>query len=290
MRLKAGLFSALLGSLFGYLQIRTNVNGLLGINNLCLYLAIGCYTIAFLYFVSGLNKLSKKMGTNLGRGVSSAILGAIFNYLHSNTGVDSILAGISGVNNLCSYLSMAFYAIALLYFISALSKLSGKLSTNVRFGIFTAVLGSIFSYLHTQTSLGNLLGGMLGIYAIFSYLAMACYGLTLLCFASELNKYLKKLSINVRIGVSSTVLGLIIKYSQNQTALFSRLGANDLSTRLVSICFIIAGVCFALELFKVFRGTTKKTMGKARNTLDEAELSSEENGMSRIERKKSRTE
>ena len=272
------------------MQIRTNVNGMLGIYNLCLYVAIGCYAIALLSVASGLNKLSKKMGTSLGRGISSAILGAIFSYLHTNTNVDGMLAGISGVDNLCSYLSMAFYAIALLYFISALSKLSGKLSKNVRAGISSAALGTIFSYLHTQTSLDSLLGGMLGVYNIFSYLAMACYAITLLCILSELNKYLKKLSTNVKIGVSSAVLGIIIKYLQNQTAVVSMLGAYDLSTRLISICFTIAAVCFALELFKVFRGTAKKTIGKARNTLAEVDHSSEEPVMSRVNRKKSRTE
>ena len=115
-RFRSGVSGLILGTGFLYLHTQTATDQLItartGIANLTLYLAIGCYALAFLSFSANLNKLLKKQGTHIRNGVLGAVFGTFFLFLDTQTMAGALLANITGQNDLFLYAALVSYAIA----------------------------------------------------------------------------------------------------------------------------------------------------------------------------------
>ena len=161
-RFRSGVSGLILGTGFLYLHTQTATDQLItdrtGIANLTLYLAIGCYALAFLSFSANLNKLLKKQGTHIRNGVLGAVFGTFFLFLDTQTMADALLANITGQNDLFLYAALVSYAIAVFSILMEGNKRLKLTSGNSKRAILCAGLGALLRYIHLRTTLDDLLG------------------------------------------------------------------------------------------------------------------------------------
>ena len=161
-RFRSGVSGLILGTGFLYLHTQTATDQLItdrtGIANLTLYLAIGCYALAFLSFSANLNKLLKKQGTHIRNGVLGAVFGTFFLFLDTQTMAGTLLANITGQNDLFLYAALVSYAIAVFSILMEGNKRLKLTSGNSKRAILCAGLGSLLRYIHLRTTLDDLLG------------------------------------------------------------------------------------------------------------------------------------
>ena len=161
-RFRSGVSGLILGTGFLYLHTQTATDQLItdrtGIANLTLYLAIGCYALAFLSFSANLNKLLKKQGTHIRNGVLGAVFGTFFLFLDTQTMAGALLANITGQNDLFLYAALVSYAIAVFSILMEGNKRLKLTSGNSKRAILCAGLGALLRYIHLRTTLDDLLG------------------------------------------------------------------------------------------------------------------------------------
>ncbi|SFE25811.1 hypothetical protein [Trichococcus pasteurii] len=161
-RFRSGVSGLILGTGFLYLHTQTATDQLItartGISDLTLYLAIGCYALAFLSFSANLNKLLKKQGTHFRNGVLGALFGTLFLFLDTQTMAGDFLANITGLNNLLLYAALVSYAIAVFSMLMEGNKRLKLASGNAKRAILCAGLGALLRYIHLRTTLDDLLG------------------------------------------------------------------------------------------------------------------------------------
>ena len=202
-RFRSGVSGLILGTGFLYLHTQTATDQLItdrtGIANLTLYLAIGCYALAFLSFSANLNKLLKKQGTHIRNGVLGAVFGTFFLFLDTQTMAGDFLANITGVHNMLLYAALISYAIAVFSMLMEGNKRLKLASGNTKRAILCAGLGVLLRYIHLRTTLDDLLGvsGWIGALSFGLFIAAAVF-LALDLFKSG------KLKTKKRSAVKST--------------------------------------------------------------------------------------
>lgn len=202
-RFRSGVSGLILGTGFLYLHTQTATDQLItdrtGIANLTLYLAIGCYALAFLSFSANLNKLLKKQGTHIRNGVLGAVFGTFFLFLDTQTMAGDFLANITGVHNMLLYAALISYAIAVFSMLMEGNKRLKLASGNTKRAILCAGLGALLRYIHLRTTLDDLLGvsGWIGALSFGLFIAAAVF-LALDLFKSG------KLKTKKRSAVKST--------------------------------------------------------------------------------------
>ncbi len=180
-RFRSGLSGLLLGTGFLYLHTQTSSDQFIaaqtGIFGLTLYLAIGCYTLAFLSFSANLNKLLKKQGTHFRNGVLGALFGTLFLFLDTQTIAGDLLANITGVNSLLLYAALVSYAIAFFSMLMEGNKRLKLASGNTKRAILCAGLGGLLRFIHLRTTLDDLLGvsGWMGTLSLGLFTAAAVF-------------------------------------------------------------------------------------------------------------------
>ena len=202
-RFRSGVSGLIMGTSFLYLHTRTTTDQLIagrtGISDLTLYVAIGCYALAFLSFSANLNKLLKKQGTHFRNGVLGALFGTVFLFLDRQTMAGDFLANITGQNNLLQYASLASYGISVFSILMEGNKRLKVASGNTKRAILCAGLGALLRYIHLRTTLDDLLGvsGWMGALSFGLFIAAAVF-LALDLFKSG------KLKTKKRSAVKST--------------------------------------------------------------------------------------
>ena len=180
-RFRSGVSGLILGTGFLYLHTQTASDQLIaartGISDLTLYLAIGCYALAFLSFSANLNKLLKKQGTHFRNGVIGALFGTFFLFLDTQTMAGDVLANITGQNGLLLYAALASYAIAVFSILMEGNKRLKVTSGNTKRAILCAGLGALLRYIHLRTTLDDLLGvsGWMGALSFGLFIAAAVF-------------------------------------------------------------------------------------------------------------------
>jgi len=180
-RFRSGVSGLILGTGFLYLHTQTASDQLItartGISDLTLYLAIGCYALAFLSFSANLNKLLKKQGTHIRNGVLGALFGTLFLFLDTQTMAGALLANTTGQNGLLLYAALASYAIAVFSILMEGNKRLKVTSGNSKRAILCAGLGALFRYIHLRTTLDDLLGvsGWMGTLSYGLFIAAAVF-------------------------------------------------------------------------------------------------------------------
>ena len=180
-RFRSGLSGLLLGTGFLSLHTQTSSDQFIaartGISGLTLYLAIGCYTLAFLSFSANLNKFLKKQGTHFRNGVLGALYGTVFLFLDTKTIAGDLLMNITGVNSLLLYAALVSYAIAVFSMLMEGNKRLKLASGNTKRAILCAGLGGLLRFIHLRTTLDDLLGvsGWVGILSLGLFIASAVF-------------------------------------------------------------------------------------------------------------------
>ena len=180
-RFRSGVSGLIMGTSFLYLHTRTTTDQLIagrtGISDLTLYVAIGCYALAFLSFSANLNKLLKKQGTHFRNGVLGALFGTVFLFLDRQTMAGDFLANITGQNNLLQYASLASYGISVFSILMEGNKRLKVASGNTKRAILCAGLGALLRYIHLRTTLDDLLGvsGWMGALSFGLFIAAAVF-------------------------------------------------------------------------------------------------------------------
>lgn len=180
-RFRSGVSGLILGTGFLYLHTQTASDQLIaartGISDLTLYLAIGCYALAFLSFSANLNKLLKKQGTHFRNGVIGALFGTFFLFLDTQTMAGDFLANITGQNGLLLYAALVSYAIAIFSILMEGNKRLKVTSGNTKRAILCAGLGALLRYIHLRTTLDDLLGvsGLMGTLSFGLFIAAAVF-------------------------------------------------------------------------------------------------------------------
>ncbi|WP_319471264.1 hypothetical protein [uncultured Trichococcus sp.] len=180
-RFRSGLSGLLLGTGFLYLHTQTSSDQFIaartGISGLTLYLAIGCYTLAFLSFSANLNKLLKKQGTHFRNGVLGALFGTLFLFLDTQTIAGDLLVNITGVNSLLLYAALVSYAITVFSMLMEGNKRLKLASGNAKRAILCAGLGGLLRFIHLRTTLDDLLGvsGWVGTLSLGLFIAAAVF-------------------------------------------------------------------------------------------------------------------
>ncbi len=180
-RFRSGVSGLILGTGFLYLHTQTATDQLItsrtGIANLTLYLAIGCYALAFLSFSANLNKLLKKQGTHFRNGVLGALFGTLFLFLDTQTMAGALLVNITGLSNSLLYAALVSYAIAVFSMLMEGNKRLKLASGNAKRAILCAGLGALLRYIHLRTTLDDLLGvsGWMGALSFSLFIAAAVF-------------------------------------------------------------------------------------------------------------------
>jgi len=180
-RFRSGVSSLIMGTSFLYLHTRTTTDQLIagrtGISDLTLYVAIGCYALAFLSFSANLNKLLKKQGTHIRNGVLGAVFGTFFLFLDTQTMAGALLANMTGRNDLFLYAALVSYAIAVFSILMEGNKRLKLTSGNSKRAILCAGLGALLRYIHLRTTLDDLLGvsGWMGTLSFGLFIAAAVF-------------------------------------------------------------------------------------------------------------------
>ena len=199
-RFRSGVSGLIMGTGFLYLHTRTATDQLIagrtGISDLTLYVAIGCYALAFLSFSANLNKLLKKQGTHFRNGVLGALFGTVFLFLDRQTVAGDFLANITGQYNLLQYASLASYGISVFSILMEGNKRLKVASGNTKRAILCAGLGALLRYIHLRTTLDDLLGvsGWMGALSSGLFIAAAVF-LALDLFKSGKFKSKKRSSV-----------------------------------------------------------------------------------------------
>lgn len=180
-RFRSGISGLILGTGFLYLHTQTSTDLLIaartGIPGLTLYLAMGCYALAFLSFSANLNKLLKKQGTHFRNGVLGALFGTLFLFLDMQTTAGDLLASVTGLNGLLLNAALVSYAFAVFSMLIEGNKRLKLVSGDSKRAILCAALGGIFRYIHLRTTLDDLLGvsGWVGTLSFALFIAAAVF-------------------------------------------------------------------------------------------------------------------
>lgn len=254
--------SVILGSLFGYLQLATAIGSLIGIPDLGLYISSGFFILAMLQVLFGKSKKKREANARFRSGVSGLILGTGFLYLHTQTGSDQFIAARTGISGLTLYLAMGCYALAFLSFSANLNKLLKKQGIHFRNGVLGALFGTLFLFLDTQTTAGDLLANITGRNDLLLYAALIGYAIAVFSLLMEGNKRLKLASGNSKRAILCAGLGGIVRYIHLRTTLDDLLGISGWMGALSFGLFIAAAVFLALDLFKSGKFKNKKKSAK----------------------------
>jgi len=161
-RFRSGVSGLILGTGFLYLHTQTGSDQFIaartGISGLTLYLAMGCYALAFLSFSANLNKLLKKQGTHFRNGVLGVLFGTLFLFLDTQTLAGALLTNLTGQNGLLLYAALVCYAVAVFSLLMEGNKRLKLAGANSKRAILCAGLGGLFRYVHLRTTLDDLLG------------------------------------------------------------------------------------------------------------------------------------
>ncbi len=250
--------SVILGVLFGYLQQATAVGSMIGIPDLGLYISLGFFGLATLRVLLGKSKQKREANARFRSGVSGLIMGTGFLYLHTQTSTDQLIAARTGISGLTLYLAMGCYALAFLSFSANLNKLLKKQGTHFRNGVLGALFGTLFLFLDTQTTAGDLLASITGLNGLLLNTALVSYAIAVFSLLMEGNKRLKLVSGNGKRAILCAALGGIFRYIHLRTTLDDLLGVSAWMGTLSFGLFIAAAVFLALDLFKSGKFKGKK--------------------------------
>lgn len=227
--------------------------------------------IFFAILASGstLQNLIQSLSLNFRIGIFSGILGSVFNLLNIFT-----YGTVFNSYNIFQYLSLFCWGITLFCSLFGTNRLLQHVSVNLRVGITSFIFGIIFGTLNIFTY-----GTSLSNYSmLFSYLYLFCFGVTLLCLLLGINGLFRNISLNLRVGIFSLILGTIFTILSVQTypadyIINQSLNANLVFGYLSLLFYMLTLLCFLFGLFKLFFRTGKKEDIFAYEDLDSSENS-----------------